>query len=135
MITAKTCLILGAGASAPYRLPPGKSLRDLILSMRVPTGGVTALNYPVIRSDGVILDYKTISNPRITAELRPEQARKSWQQYLNQACRDYGFTDGQIADFRNLFYRARRQSIDKFIEFNETEHGEIGRVNIAAPSY
>src|SRR5436309_9887619 len=107
MITAKTCLILGAGASAPYRLPPGGAMRNLILSMRVPTAGNTALEYPVIGSDGTILDYKRISSLNLTPETRPEKARESWYQYLNQVCLNSGFTDAKIADFRNLFYRAR----------------------------
>ena len=42
MIEAKTCLVLGAGASAPYGLPPARALRDLILVQQVPDSDVAA---------------------------------------------------------------------------------------------
>ena len=45
---------------------------------------------------------------------------------------DAGFSDSDIAEFRNLFFRARHPSIDKFIQYNEDDYGDIGRTNIAA---
>lgn len=131
MIVAKTCLILGAGASAPYGLPPAKPLRDLILCMRTPSGPETALNYPLFRADGTIQDYRTDTNPNLTPESRLLYANSGWVSLLDRMCTDAGFSDAHVADFRNAFYRARRQSIDKFIQFNEADFGAIGRTNIA----
>src|SRR5437660_8575722 len=47
MIEEPTCLILGAGASAPYGLPTTAELRNLILSLRSPTGAATAEKFHV----------------------------------------------------------------------------------------
>ena len=47
MIEEPTCLILGAGASAPYGLPTAAELRNLILSLRSPTGAATAEKFHV----------------------------------------------------------------------------------------
>ncbi len=132
MIAAKTCLILGAGASAPYGLPASRALRHLILTTRVPDAGPTALEYPVVASDGSLQDYRTASAANLTPEKRLKHAKESWRDYLQKACLDAGFSDSDIAEFRNLFFRARHPSIDKFIQFNEDESGDIGRTNIAA---
>jgi hypothetical protein len=70
VIQEPTCLILGAGASAPYGLPTTDELRDLILSSRSPTGRQTAAKFPVK------------GPPR--AWLTPGDPVNEWTIYLNE---------------------------------------------------
>jgi hypothetical protein len=116
VIQEPTCLILGAGASAPYGLPTTDELRDLILSSRSPTGRQTAAKFPV-------------KGPQ-RASLTPGDPVNEWTIYLNEVT-DAANLGAKTPDFRNKFFRAD-QSIDWFIRDNEASFGDIARLQIAA---
>ncbi len=116
MIEEPTCLILGAGASAPYGLPTAMKLRDLIIPTRSPTGLETAEEFPLKTPPQAFLD---LGHPT-----------KEWNIYLEQAVERAGLT-AKLADFRNKFYRVD-QTIDWFIRDNEEAFGDIARLHIAA---
>jgi hypothetical protein len=116
VIEEPTCLILGAGASAPYGLPTTDQLRDLIVASRSPTGSTTAAKFPLKDQN------KTWSNP-----LPPVQ---EWTGYLN-VISEAAHLNHLTADFWNDFFRAD-QSIDWFLRDNEPTFGKIARLQIAA---
>jgi hypothetical protein len=116
MIEEPTCLILGAGASAPYGLPTIAQLRDLIISTRSPNGAATATQFRLRTPEKAWLD--------------PGNAVAEWNIYLNEQTKAAGL-EHKIADFWNKFYRADR-SIDWFLRRNESMFGDIARLQIAA---
>lgn len=125
MIETKTCLVLGAGASAPYGLPTGTELRDLILVTHSVDGRATALKFPS-RGHGRPFDRRTYDGPPVRAS---QEAHDAWNNLLST------ITDAaevkQLAEFRTVFFRAKRLSIDKFLEHNFREFGDVGRLQIA----
>lgn len=116
MIEEPTCLILGAGASAPYGLPTAMQLRDLIIPSRSPTGLATATKFPIKTPQQAWLDGV--------------QPVKEWTIYLQQAAERAGVTT-KLTDFWNKFYLVD-QTIDWFIRDNEDQFGDIARLHIAA---
>ena len=107
MIRAKTCLILGAGASRPYRLPTGAELRNLILVADAPEGDETEEKFPPKQSplhkrDDVAKKYGGSTVRGWDNFLRPLMLQKFGQELL--------------LDFRRQFYQARASSIDKFVQ-------------------
>jgi hypothetical protein len=130
VITAKTCLILGAGASAPYGFPTAAALRKLILSMEVPNAGETCLNFPVIGPDGSIRDRRIEAT--LAAEKRPLRSEVDWRTFLDSVCKKTGCEDDALSGFRTTFFSARRTNIDKFIQRYEEDYGLVGRIQLAA---
>ncbi len=112
MIKEPTCLILGAGASAPYGLPTTNQLRDLILCGKGPDGPATAAKFP-------------LQQPRF-----PTKPEREWQTYLSRVADAAGLTP-LVDNFWNTFFKAD-QSIDWFIRDNESTFGHIARLHIAA---
>jgi hypothetical protein len=104
MISRKTVLIPGAGASRPYLLPTGAELRDLLLQ----------------RNYNSILRSLELSGPR-------QQSYIDWYQEL---LRNH-IEQEQIEDFRRRFAESEIVSIDRFLAFNP-EFENIGRFMIAA---
>lgn len=88
-ITESTCLILGAGGSAPYGLPTAGQLRSLILSSKI-NDVDTARKFPVA-GDGSI-DWN-----------RPYNVARRWKQ--ERAIFLSGFVDDahQLENFRESF--------------------------------
>jgi len=119
MIEAETCLILGAGASAPYGLPTGTELRDLILVTHSVDGPETALKY----------GFKTGHSQRgATAS----SALNDWNNFLlNQRTSDPGAAR-ILQEFRAKFHLARTASIDKFLQRNMEQFGDIGKRQLAS---
>jgi hypothetical protein len=130
MITTKTCLILGAGASAPYGMPTAVALRRLMLASEVPRAGEVAVNYPTLGPDERVRDHR--EDPRVSNEKKFSRARTDWINFLNKICQDAGFDQGIVKGFRTTFFRARQTSIDKFIQRYEKEYGDVGRLHMAA---
>jgi hypothetical protein len=124
MIGAKTCLVLGAGASAPYRLPTGTELRDLILVAQSVDGRETALKFPV-RSHWRPFDVHNFEGSRSRAL---QEAHDAWNNLLTIMTDKAGL---KLAPFRDRFFRAKRLSIDKFLEHNFGDFGDVGRLQIA----
>ena len=115
MIEEPTCLILGAGASAPYGLPTTDELRHLMLPLTPEAAATTAtfvLNHP----------------PR--GFIEPKNPQKEWYIYLNQVCESAGLTDC-LKSFYAKFSGADR-NIDWFLRRNESEFGDVARLHIAA---
>lgn len=115
MIEEPTCLILGAGASAPYGLPTTNELRHLMLPLTPQAAATTTkfvLNHP----------------PRGFVE--PQNPQKEWHIYLNQVCESAGLKDC-LTGFYTKFSGADR-SIDWFLRRNESAFGEVARLHIAA---
>jgi hypothetical protein len=100
MISKKTCLILGAGASRPYMLPTSRELRHIILGERWGKTAFEALGF----------------NPPLTAVERYDAA-------LLQAT----FSQGEINRFRGEFFNAQRVSIDAFLAWRKDEFEVIGK--------
>jgi hypothetical protein len=125
MIGAKTCLILGAGASVPYGLPTGTELRDLILVTQSVDGRETALKFPV-RTHWRPFDVQKFDGSRIAAL---QEAHDAWNNLFTIITEKAGL---KLDAFRDKFFRAKRLSIDKFLEHNFGEFGEVGRLQIAA---
>jgi len=100
MISKKTCLILGAGASRPYMLPTARELRHIILGERWGKAAFEALGF----------------NPALTAVERYDAA-------LLQAT----FSQGEINRFRGEFFNAQRFSIDAFLAWRKDEFEVIGK--------
>ncbi len=125
MIEEPTCLILGAGASAPYGLPTTAELRNLILSLRSPAGAATAKKFPlkVPRNPGY--DWNV---PRAQANQR--DLAKDWNRYLNEVADSSGLK-AQLNEFFPKFFSADR-SIDWFLRRNESSFGDVARLQIAA---
>ena len=130
MITANTCLILGAGASAPYGFPTAAALRTLLLSIEVPNAGQTTLNFPVVGLDGSIQDRRFEAN--LATEKRPRRSENDWRTFLNSVCKTVGCEEQVLSAFRTTFFKARRTNIDKFIQRYEDEYGLVGRLQLAA---
>ena len=130
MITAKTCLILGAGASAPYGFPTAAALRTLILNMEAPHAGETSLNFPVVSPDGAIRDRRMEAS--LASEKRPRRSEIDWRTFLDSACKGAGCEDQLLSAFRTTFFKARRTNIDKFIQSYEDDYGLVGRIQLAA---
>lgn len=116
MIEEPTCLILGAGASAPYGLPTNAQLRDLILTLRSPTGAATADKFRLNMPHQNWLD--------------PGNPAKEWNLYLNQVAEAAGLKY-LLNDFFPKFFGADR-SIDWFLRRHESTFGDIARLQIAA---
>ena len=125
MIEQRTCLILGAGASAPYGLPTTAELRNLILSLRSPAGATSAQKFPlkVPRNPGY--DWNV---PRSQANQR--DLAKDWNRYLNEVADSAGLK-ARLNDFFPKFFSADR-SIDWFLRRNESSFGDVARLQIAA---
>jgi hypothetical protein len=125
MIEKPTCLILGAGASAPYGLPTTVELRNLILSLRSPAGATTAQKFPlrVPRNPGY--DWNI---PRSQANQR--DLATDWNRYLNDVADSAGLK-AQLSEFFPRFFSADR-SIDWFLRRNESTFGDVARLLIAA---
>jgi hypothetical protein len=104
MISHKTVLILGAGASRPYLFPTGGELRDLLLQ----------------RSYDSILRSLDLSGP-------DQQPYGDWyRELLSNHIRQE-----QIEDFQRRFAESEFFSIDRFLAFNP-EFDDTGRFMIAA---
>ena len=104
MISHKTVLILGAGASRPYLLPTGGELRDLILQ----------------RNYDSILRSLELSGP-------DQKSYVDW--YRELLCNH--IRQEQIEDFQMRFAESEFVSIDRFLAFNP-EFDDTGRFMIAA---
>lgn len=100
MISEKTCLILGAGASRPYLLPTSRELRHIILGERWGKAAFEALGF----------------NPALLAV----------EQY-DAALLHAGFSDGEIRRFRGEFFNAQRVSVDAFLAWRKDEFEVIGK--------
>ena len=116
MIEEVTCLILGAGASAPYGLPTGSELRDLILAGVSPAGIKTAEKFRMTGFQGRRLENLS--------------ADAAWSTYL-EILTDSANLESLRTSFRRKFFHADR-SIDWFLRHNDAEFGEIARLQIAA---
>jgi hypothetical protein len=125
MIETKTCLVLGAGASAPYGLPTGTELRDLILVTRSVDGRATALKFPC-RGHGRPFDRRTFDGPPARAS---QEAHDAWNNLLSTTTYAAGLKE--LDTFRDVFSRAKRLSIDKFLEHNLENFGDVGKLQIA----
>ncbi len=101
MIEARTCLVLGAGASAPYGLPPAAALRDLILVGQVPHSEAVALAYPPSTTAFASLP---VSNP---PEVKAANAKNHWLNFLNEKCAAAGFSGPAIQEFPTAFFNAK----------------------------
>jgi len=122
MITARTCLVLGAGASAPYGLPPARALRDLILVQQVADADVAAERYA----------------PAALGEQFTPSARKhegfpkmAWGALLNKRVMGAGCSHEEIQNFRAEFFASHFPSVDKFLQANEARCGRAGLLHIA----
>lgn len=116
MILEPTCLILGAGASAPYKLPTASQLRDLILTSRTPNGPATADQMPIqAQFQQTVMGVRTASN--------------DWVIYLNDVTAAAELAH-LIPEFWNRFAKTD-QNIDWFLQRNEEEFGDIARLQMA----
>lgn len=119
MIEEPTCLILGAGASAPYGLPVGNELRELILVRRSPLARKIAERFavraPLAPGDRAMGVATPVNN---------------WGLFLERVARENGL-EGSLQQFWDRFFEADR-SIDWFLRHNDEEFGRIARVCIAA---
>jgi hypothetical protein len=100
MISKKTCLVLGAGASRPYMLPTSRDLRNIILGSRWGKAAFERLGF----------------NPALTAVERYDAA-------LLQA----GFSGKELDRFRGEFFNAQRVSIDAFLAWRKDDFEAIGK--------
>jgi len=125
MIEEPTCLILGAGASAPYGLPTAAELRNLILSLRSPTGAATAEKFHVKVPRNPGYDWNV---PKVQANHR--DPAKDWNRYLNDVADSAGLKP-LLNEFFPKFFSADR-SIDWFLRRNESTFGDVARLQIAA---
>src|SRR5882724_9916985 len=100
MISKKTCLVLGAGASRPYMLPTSRDLRHIILGSRWGKAAFERLGF----------------NPALKAVERYDAA-------LLQA----GFSGKEVDTFRGEFFNAQRVSIDAFLAWRKEEFEVIGK--------
>lgn len=116
MIEEPTCLILGAGASAPYGLPTAEDLRNLILPLRSEGGAAAAKRFPLkIPPRGFV---------------EPDNKAKEWHIYLSNAVESAHLQHLQ-SDFITRFGNADR-SIDWFLRGHESTFGEIARLYVAS---
>src|SRR4051812_25368570 len=122
MIEARTCLVLGAGASTSYGLPTGGQLRDLILADRAVGAGKTALRF-----------LRKPLNERVDWPQWKVHAKAvgEWSNYLFESSMASP-EHGKLGTFRSRFFEGKVPSIDKFLQSNMEEFGEIGKLQIAA---
>ncbi len=123
MIEAKTCLVLGAGASAPYGLPTATELRDLILVRSSIDGTATAWKYRIQK------------NVKETArETWESPVVDEWDHRLISVADGDSRQEALLERLRTKFFLGRTLSIDKFLQHPENagEFGELGRRLIAA---
>lgn len=116
MIEEPTCLILGAGASAPYGLPTTRNLRNLILPLRSEDGATAAARFPLKMPD--------------RSWLTGEDPAEEWNIYLNQVSEAAG-----LKEFLPSFYskfNGSDSSIDWFLRRHDSMFGEVARLHIAA---
>jgi hypothetical protein len=125
MIEEPTCLILGAGASAPYGLPTTAELRSLILSLRSPAGAATAQKFPLKVPPNPGYDWNV---PKAQAKQR--DLAKDWNRYLDEVADSAGLK-AQLSEFLPKFFSADR-SIDWFLRRNESAFGDVAQLQIAA---
>src|SRR5438309_1089088 len=118
VIEEPTCLILGAGASAPYGLPTAIELRHLIVSTRSGEAGQAAARK--FRVKHSIFKKTEMS----------DFPASDWATYLTKVT-EAAQLSHQIEEFWNKFYRAD-QTIDWFLRDNEAAFGDIARLQIAA---
>lgn len=120
MIEERTCLILGAGASAPYGFPTGVQLRDLLLVRKAANSATTAERF---KPPGNCRDATSPHG-------QPVILSHEWLRYFNEMAHAAGLDD-QVEPFRDKFFAAGR-SIDWFLRYREENFGEIARLFIAA---
>src|SRR6266567_7792922 len=102
MIEEPTCLVLGAGASAPYGLPTTAELRNLILSLRSPAGAVTAQKFPLKVSPNPGYDWNVP-----TTQAKQRDLARDWNRYLNDVADSAGLK-AQLSEFSAKFFSADR---------------------------
>lgn len=112
MIEEPTCLILGAGASAPYGLPTTRDLRHLILPLSSEAAEETAAKFRLLA-------------PPITNASKAQE----WSDYLQELVESADLFFHKPA-FYPKFIGADR-SIDWFLRRHESKCGEIARLLIA----
>jgi len=122
MITAKTCLVLGAGASAPYGLPPANALRDLILVQQVPDADIVAARYAPAALDEQFTP---------SACKHEGFAKTAWEVLLNKKVMGAGCDHDEMQKFRAEFFASHFPSVDKFLQANEARCGRAGLLHIA----
>jgi hypothetical protein len=116
MIDEPTCLILGAGASAPYGLPTTNELRHLMLPYRSDAGAAVAGEFPLTMAEKPWSDAETPA--------------KQWLIYLNEVTDSAGLKH-LLQDFFSKFSGTDR-SIDWFLRRNDATFGDVARLQIAA---
>src|SRR5947208_5096191 len=117
MIQEPTCLILGAGASAPYGLPTGHRLKDLILADVTEQGREASDLYP-------------LRNPPYDRSVSQAYHRgRLWGAYLRQIAHEAGLGDVTEKFWERL--RGSTRSIDWFLR-NNADYERIAKLHIAA---
>ncbi len=117
MIQEPTCLILGAGASAPYGLPTAHRLKDLILADVTEQGREASDLYP-------------LRNPPYDRSVSQAYHRgRLWGAYLRQIAHEAGLGDVTEKFWERL--RGSTRSIDWFLR-NNADYERIAKLHIAA---
>jgi len=117
MLEEPTCLILGAGASAPYGLPTAAKLKQLILADVMESGRQAADEYP-------------LRNPPYVVSMGEKYKHAhQWGQYLRDLAQQSGV--GHLVDpfWKRLSGSAR--SVNWFLR-NNSEYEKIAKLFIAA---
>jgi hypothetical protein len=109
----KTCLVLGASASAPYKLPTGAKLRDLlILDQSEPAKATVAEFLPILPDEPTY----SVMNPM-----------ERWQESTHKYLLGAHLAKEDLEHFRKCLFLARSSSVDRFIQHNEPQWGPLGR--------
>lgn len=120
MIEAPTCIILGAGASAPFGLPTAGELRSLMLVGKSPAAEEVANKFPI----------RGPSRDWLRRHDVPPSLLREWTIYLGHTAKQAGL-DGKFQDFQERFFRSGR-TIDWFLRYQDERFGDIGRLQLAA---